>query len=190
MIQRILSAIREISGWMQEMCDEIKCLEDPTVSDMVMRYHSHRDEVANTYDHGVQNAKKTNMKQMNKACNYLMKNNITTPEELEALLEKKEKSLAGKDKAEAGNATRTSSDGTQKPSRSGTSKSDDVKSTADASVTENDDDSEDKDADVSVDTGNDASNDDDSEESEDSSDDDSSEDEYEEDFSDEESDEE
>ena len=93
-------------------------------------------------------------------------------------------------KEEAGNATGTSSDGTQKPSRSGTSKSDDVKSTADASVTENDDDSEDKDADVSVDTGNDASNDDDSEESEDSSDYDRSEDEYEEDFSDEESDEE
>lgn len=94
-------------------------------------------------------------------------------------------------KAEAGNVvTGTSSDGTQKPSRLGTSKSDDVKSTADASVTENDDDSEDKDADVSVDTGNDASNDDDSEASEDSSDDDSSEDEYEEDFSDEESDEE
>ena len=83
---------------MQEMRDEIKRLEDPTVSDMVMRYHTHRDEVANTYDHGVQNAKKTNMKQMNKACNYLMENNITTPEELEALLAKKEKSLAGKDK--------------------------------------------------------------------------------------------
>lgn len=98
MIQRILSAIREISGWMKEMCDEIKRLEDPTVSDMVMRYHSHRDEVANTYDHGVQNAKKTNMKQMNKACNYLMENNITTPEELEALLAKKEEALIGKDK--------------------------------------------------------------------------------------------
>ena len=97
-IRRILSVIREISGWMQEKRDEIKRLEDPTVYDMVMRYHSHRDEVANTYDHGVQNAKKTNMKQMNKACNYLMENNITTPEELEALLEKKEKSLAGKDK--------------------------------------------------------------------------------------------
>lgn len=93
-------------------------------------------------------------------------------------------------KAEAGNATGTSSDGTQKPSRLGISKSDDVEASADASVTENDDDSEDKAADVSVDTGNDASNDDDSEESEDSSDDDSSEDEYEEDFSDEESDEE
>ena len=93
-------------------------------------------------------------------------------------------------RAEAGNAAGTSSDGTQKPSRSGTSKSDDVKSTADASVTENDDDREDKDADVSVDTANDASNDDGSEESNDSSDYDSSEEEYEEDFSDEESDEE
>ena len=97
-IRHILSAIRELSGWMKKMHDEIKCLENPTVSDMVMRYHTHRNEVANTYSHGVQNAKKTNMKQMNKACNYLMENNITTPEELEALLAKKEKSLAGKDK--------------------------------------------------------------------------------------------
>lgn len=38
------------------------------------------------------------MKQMNKACNYLMDNNITTPEKLEALLAKKEESLIGKDK--------------------------------------------------------------------------------------------
>ena len=71
-------------------------------------------------------------------------------------------------KAEAGNATETSSDGTQKPSRSGTSKSDDVKSTADASVMENDDDSEDKDADLSIDIANDTSDDEDSEESDDS----------------------
>jgi len=98
MIRHILSAIREISDWMKEVRDEIKRLEDPTVSDMVMRYHTHRDEVANTYTHGVQRAEKTNMKQMNIACNYLMENNITTPEELEALLAGKEESLAGKDK--------------------------------------------------------------------------------------------
>ena len=71
-------------------------------------------------------------------------------------------------KAEAGKAAGTSSDGTQKPSRSGTSESDDVKSTADAFVMENDDDSEDKAADVSIDTGNDTSDDEDSEESDDS----------------------
>ena len=93
-------------------------------------------------------------------------------------------------KAEAGNAAGTVLDDAQKPNRSRTPKSDDVKSTEDASVMENDDDSEDKDADVSIGTGNDASNDEDSEESYDSSDDDSSEEEYEEDFSDEESDEE
>ncbi|MBQ8946467.1 MAG: MobA/MobL family protein [Lachnospiraceae bacterium] len=97
-IHHILSAIREISGWMKKMHDEIKSIENPTVSDMVMRYHTHRNEVANTYSHGVQNARKTNMKQINKACNYLMENNITTPEKLEVLLAKKEKSLAGKDK--------------------------------------------------------------------------------------------
>lgn len=71
-------------------------------------------------------------------------------------------------KEEAGNDTGTSSDGTQKLSRLGTSKSDDVKSTADASVMENDDDSEDKAADLSIDIANDTSDDEDSEESDDS----------------------
>ena len=93
-------------------------------------------------------------------------------------------------KAEAGNAAGTVLDDAQKPNRSRTSKLDDVKSSADASVMENDDDSEYKAADLSVDIANDTSDDEYSEESEDSSDDDSSEDEYEEDFSDEESDEE
>ena len=68
-------------------------------------------------------------------------------------------------KAEAGNTTGTSSDGTQKPSRSRSSKSVDVKSTADASVMENDDDSEEKAADLSIDIANDTSDDEDSEES-------------------------
>ena len=58
--------------------------------------------------------------------------------------------------------------GAQKTNRSLTSKSDDVKSSADASVTENDDDSEDKDADLSIDIANDTSDDEDSEESDDS----------------------
>lgn len=93
-------------------------------------------------------------------------------------------------KAEAGNAAGTASDDAQKPNRSRAYKSDDEKSSADASVMENDDDSEDKAADVSVDAGNDAFDDDGSEESDNSSDDDSSEEEYEEDYSDEESDEE
>ena len=81
-------------------------------------------------------------------------------------------------KAEAGNAAGTVLDDAQKPNRSRTSKSDDVKSSTEASAMENDDDRKDKDADVSAGTGYDAS------------DDDSSEEEYEEDYSDEESDEE
>ena len=93
-------------------------------------------------------------------------------------------------KAEAGNAIGTPSGGVQKPNRSRASKSDEQKSSADASVMENDDECEDKEADISADTGNDTSDDEDSEESDDSSDDDSPEEEYEEDYSDEESDEE
>ena len=81
-------------------------------------------------------------------------------------------------KAEAGNAAGTVLDDAQKPNRSRTSKSDDVKSSTEASAMEDDDDRKDKDADVSAGTGYDAS------------DDDSSEEEYEEDYSDEESDEE
>lgn len=71
-------------------------------------------------------------------------------------------------KAEAGNAAGIASDGAQKTNRSRTSQSDDVKSSADASVMENDDDSEDKAADLSIDIANDASDDEDSEESDDS----------------------
>ena len=81
-------------------------------------------------------------------------------------------------KAEAGNAAGTVLDDAQKPNRSRTSKSDDVKSSTEASAMEDDDDRKDKDADVSAGTGYDAS------------DDDSSEEDYEEDYSVEESDEE
>ena len=81
-------------------------------------------------------------------------------------------------KAEAGNAAGTILDDAQKPNRSRTSKSDDVKSSTEASAMKDDDDRKDKDADVSAGTGYDAS------------DDDSTEEEYEEDYSDEESDEE
>ena len=81
-------------------------------------------------------------------------------------------------KEEAGNAAGTVLDDAQKPNRSRTSKSDDVKSSTEASAMEDDDDRKDKDADVSAGTGYDTS------------DDDSTEEEYEEDFPDEESDEE
>ena len=79
-------------------------------------------------------------------------------------------------KAEAGNAAGTVLDDAQKPNRSRTSKSDDVKSSTEASAMEDDDDRKDKDADVSAGTGYDAS------------DDNSSEEENEGDYSDEESD--
>ena len=65
---------------------------------------------------------------------------------------------------------------TRKPNRSRTSKSDDVKSSTEASAMKDDDDRKDKDADVSAGTGYDAS------------DDNSSEEENEGDYSDEESD--
>jgi len=81
-------------------------------------------------------------------------------------------------KVEAGNAVGTVLYDAQKPNRSRTFKSDDVKSSTEASAMEDDDDRKDKDADVSAGTGYDAS------------DDDSTEEEYEEDYSDEESDEE
>ena len=70
-------------------------------------------------------------------------------------------------KAEAGNTAVIASDGAQKTNGSRTSKSDDVKSSADASVMENDDDSEDKAADLSIDIANDTSDDENSEEWED-----------------------
>ena len=71
-------------------------------------------------------------------------------------------------KAEAGNDAGIASDGAQKTNGSRTSKSDDVKSSADASVMENDDDSEGKAADLSIDIDNDTFDDEDSEESDES----------------------
>ena len=47
------------------------------------------NEVALTYDHGIHTAQKTNLKQMNKDCNYLLSNGITIPDELEELIQKK-----------------------------------------------------------------------------------------------------
>ena len=96
-IRRILSVIREISDWMKEMLEQIKRIEEPTVADMVMKYYDHRNEVALTYDHGIHTAQKTNLKQMNKDCNYLMSNGITTPDELEELIKKKKDAVSQKE---------------------------------------------------------------------------------------------
>ncbi|MBO4374257.1 MAG: MobA/MobL family protein [Lachnospiraceae bacterium] len=96
-IRRILSVIREISDWMKEMREEIRRLEEPTVADMVMKYYDHRNEVALTYDHGIHTAQKTNLKQMNKDCNYLMSNGITTSDELEELIKKKKDAVSQKE---------------------------------------------------------------------------------------------
>lgn len=96
-IRRILSVIREISDWMKEMREEIRRLEEPTVADMVMKYYDHRNEVALTYDHGIHQVQKTNLKQMNKDCNYIMSNGITTPDELEDLIQKKKDAVSEKE---------------------------------------------------------------------------------------------
>ena len=63
---------------------------------MVMKYYGHRNEVALTYDHGIHKAQKTNLKQMNKDCNYLLSNGITTPDELEELIQKKKDAVSKK----------------------------------------------------------------------------------------------
>jgi len=96
-IRRILSVIHEISDWMKEMREEIRRIEEPTVADMVMKYYDHRNEVALTYDHGIHTAQKTNLKQMNKDCNYLLSNGITTPDELEELIQKKKDAVSKKE---------------------------------------------------------------------------------------------
>lgn len=96
-IRRILSVIREISDWMKEMREEIRWIEEPTVADMVMKYYDHRDKVALTYDHGTKKAKEKNFKSLNKDCNYLMENKISTPEELEELIQKKKDAVSEKE---------------------------------------------------------------------------------------------
>lgn len=82
---------------MKEMREEIRRIEEPTVADMVMKYYDHRNEVALAFDHGIHAAQKTNLKQMNKDCNYLMSNSITTPDELEEVIQKKKDALSEKE---------------------------------------------------------------------------------------------
>lgn len=97
-IRRIVSFIRDLSVWMKEKREEIRRLEDPTVADMVMRYYDHRNEVASTFAGGVQKAKVTNLKRMNKDCNLLIEYKIRTPDELEELIAKKETEASRKEK--------------------------------------------------------------------------------------------
>ena len=92
-IRRLLNALRELADWIREAREKVHRIEDPTLSNMVMTYFDHRNEVAEGYAHGTQKAKKGNFQYVAKVQVYIEQNNLTTIDELEALITKKNEEL-------------------------------------------------------------------------------------------------
>jgi MobA/MobL family. len=56
-ICKLLNAIRDLVGWIEEAKERVHRIENPTISNMVMTYYEHRDEVAEGYKRGTQKSK-------------------------------------------------------------------------------------------------------------------------------------
>ena len=92
-IRRLLNALRELASWISEAKEKVHRIENPTISNMVMLYFDHRNEVAEGYERGTQKAKKGNLQYVSKVQVYIEQNNLTTIDELEAFITKKNDEL-------------------------------------------------------------------------------------------------
>jgi len=92
-IRRLLNALRELSEWIKEARERVHRIENPTISNMVMTYYEHRDEVAEGYEHGTQKAKRANLQYVSKVHVYIEQNNLTTMEDLEKVIAEKNELL-------------------------------------------------------------------------------------------------
>ena len=88
-IRRLLNALRELAEWIKEARERVHRIENPTISNMVMTYYEHRDEVAEGYEHGTQKAKRANLQYVSKVQVYIEQNNLTTMEDLEKVIAEK-----------------------------------------------------------------------------------------------------
>ena len=89
-IRKLLNAIRELVSWIEEAKERVHRIENPTISNMVMTYYEHRDEVAEGYKCGTQKAKKGNLQYVSKVQVYIEQNNLTTIDELEKVIAEKD----------------------------------------------------------------------------------------------------
>ena len=88
-IRRLLNALRDLAEWMKDARERVHRIENPTISNMVMTYYEHRDEVAEGYEHGTQKAKRANLQYVSKVQVYIEQNNLTTMEDLEKVIAEK-----------------------------------------------------------------------------------------------------
>lgn len=89
-IRKLLNAIRDLVSWIEEAKESVHRIENPTISNMVMTYYEHRDEVAEGYKRGTQKAKKGNLQYVSKVQVYIEQNNLTTIDELEKAIAEKD----------------------------------------------------------------------------------------------------
>lgn len=89
-IRRLLNALKELADWIKEAKERVHRIENPTISNMVMLYYDHRNEIAEGYAHGVQKAKRGNLQYVSKVQVYITQNNLTTIDELEKAIAEKD----------------------------------------------------------------------------------------------------
>ena len=93
-IKNLLAKLVELADWFKEAREQIKQIENPSITTMVMQYYGHRDEVANGFSHGVQKAHTSNMKLAAQMIAYIERNKLEDADAIEALIEAKRKELS------------------------------------------------------------------------------------------------
>ena len=89
-IRRFLNALKELADWIKEAKERVHRIENPTISNMVMLYYDHRNEIAEGYAHGTQKAKRGNLQYVSQVQVYITQNNLTTIDELEKVIAQKD----------------------------------------------------------------------------------------------------
>lgn len=89
-IRRLLNALKELADWIKEAKERVHHIENPTISNMVMLYYDHRNEIAEGYAHGIQKAKRGNLQYVSKVQVYITQKNLTTIDELEKVIAEKD----------------------------------------------------------------------------------------------------
>ncbi len=88
-IRRLLNALRELTEWIKEARERVHRIENPTISNMVMTYYEHRDEVAKGYERGTKKAQLGNLQYVSKVQVYIEQNNLTTIDDVEKVISEK-----------------------------------------------------------------------------------------------------
>ena len=88
-IRRLLNALRDLAEWMKDARERVHRIENPTISNMVITYYEHRDEVAKGYERGTKKAQLGNLQYVSKVQVYIEQNNLTTIDDVERIISEK-----------------------------------------------------------------------------------------------------